>query len=140
MGFWLPDKCVSYYSPVPEETTDEHIFYYEALCVLSAIHDVTETLCAPPTSKILIYTDNNNTVAIFNTLQCLPHYNLILTNAANICMMTNIHLRVLHIPGELNTVADAISQNNFALAQNYVPDLIISPFLPPQLLLGAPKK
>jgi len=68
MGFWLPDKCVGYYSPVPEETTDEHIFYYEALCILSAIHHATETLCAPPTSKILIYTDNDNTVAIFNTL------------------------------------------------------------------------
>ena len=68
MGFWSPDKCVGYYSPVPETTTKEHIFYYEALCILSAIHYVTNFLCVPPTSKILIYTDNDNTVAIFNTL------------------------------------------------------------------------
>ena len=60
MGFWWPDKCVGYYSPVPEATTEEHIFYYEALCVLSAIHYVMDSLCVPPTSKILIYTDNDN--------------------------------------------------------------------------------
>ena len=140
MGFWWPDKCVGYYSPVPEATTEEHIFYYEALCILSAIHYVTDSLCVPPTSKILIYTDNNNTVAIFNTLRCLPHYNPILIDTADICITTNIHLRILHIPGELNIVADAISRNNFPLAQQYAPNIVISPFLPPQLLLGAPKK
>ncbi|KIK05904.1 hypothetical protein K443DRAFT_51347, partial [Laccaria amethystina LaAM-08-1] len=47
MGFWFPDKCISYYSPVPESTMEEHIFYYEALCVLSAIHHATDFLCAP---------------------------------------------------------------------------------------------
>lgn len=140
MGFWSPDKCVGYYSPVPETTTEEHIFYYEALCVLSAIHYVTDFLCVPPTSKILIYTDNDNTVAIFNKLWCLPHYNPILIDAADICITTNIHLQVLHIPGELNKVADAISCNNFPLAQQYAPNIIISSFLPPQLPLGAIKK
>jgi hypothetical protein len=109
MGFWLSDTCVGYYSPVPDGTTEEHIFFFEALCVLSAIHHMTNTLRVPPTSKILIYTDNDNTVAIFNTLQCLPHYNPILINAADLCIATNIHLQVLHIPGELNSVADAIS-------------------------------
>ena len=68
MGFWSPDKCVSYYSPVPETTTEKHIFYSEALCILSAVHSVTDSLCVPPTSKILIYTNNDNTVTIFNML------------------------------------------------------------------------
>jgi len=68
MGFWLPDKCISYYSPVPETTNNNQIFYFEALCVLSAIHHVTAFLCVHPASRILIYTDNDNTVAIFNTL------------------------------------------------------------------------
>ena len=140
MGFWLPDKCVGYYSPVPDLTTEEHIFYYEALCVLSAIHHVTDFLNAPPASKILIYTDNDNTVSIFNTLRCLPHYNPILIDAADVCITSSIHLRVVHIPGELNSVADAISRNNFALARQYAPNIIISPFLPPRLLLGASKK
>ena len=140
MGFWFPDKFVGYYSPVPETTTEEYIFYYEALCILSAIHYVMDFLSVPPTSKILIYTDNDNTITIFNTLQCLPHYNPILINAADICIITNIRLQVLHIPGELNIVADAISRNDFPLARQYAPNIVISPFLPPQLPLGAPKK
>jgi hypothetical protein len=140
MGFWLPDKCVGYYSPVPENTNDEQIFYFEALCVLSALHHVTDFLCVPPASRIVIYTDNDNTVAIFNTLRCLPHYNPILIDAADISIISSIHLRVLHIPGDLNYVADAISRKNFSLAKQYVPDLIISSFLPPRLPLGAPKK
>jgi hypothetical protein len=91
MGFWLPDKCVGYYSPVPENTTDEHIFYFEALCVLSAFHHATEVLCVPPSSRILIYTDNDNTVAIFNTLRCLPHYNHILIDAADVSIISRVH-------------------------------------------------
>ena len=140
MGFWLPDKCVGYYSPVPEETTEEQIFYFEALCVLSAIHHATDSLCVPPSSRILIYTDNDNTVAIFNTLRCLPRYNPILIDATTISMASNIHLRVLHIPGDLNYVADAISRKKFSLAQQYVPGITISSFLPPRLPLGAPQK
>jgi len=140
MGFWLPDKCVSYYSPGPENIADEQIFYFEALCILSAIHHVTDLLRVPPPSWILIYTDNDNTIAIFNTLWCLPHYNPILIDAADISITSGIHLRVLHIPGELNYVADAISCKNFSLAKQYVPNLTISPFLPPRLLLGAPQK
>ena len=140
MGFWLPDKCVGYYSPIPESTNDDQIFYFEALCVLSAIHHITDFLCVCPASWILIYTDNNNTVTIFNTLWCLPHYNPILIDAADISIISDIHFRVLHIPGELNYVVNAISCKNFSLVKQYVPDLIISSFLPPQLPLGALKK
>jgi hypothetical protein len=60
--------------------------------------------------------------------------------AADICITTNIHLRVVHIPGERNYIADAISRNNFPLARQYAPNIIIAPFLPPQLPLGASKK
>jgi len=140
MGFWLPEKCISYYPPVPESTTDEQIFYFEALCVLSAIHHATDFLHVPPSSRILIYTDNDNTIVIFNTLQCLPWYNPILIDAASISITSGIHLRVLHIPGDLNYVANVISCKKFLLAQQYIPGITISSFLPPQLLLGAPQK
>ena len=111
------------------------------LSVLSAIHHATDFLHVPPLSQILIYTDNNNTVANFNTLRCLPQYNPILIDAADISIASGIHLRVLHIPGDLNYVADVISCEKFSLAQQYVPGIAISSFLSPQLLpLGAPKK
>jgi len=116
MGFWWPDKCVGFYSPVPDGLNEEQIFYFEALCVLAALHHIIDSQLPPPSSHILIYTDNDNTVTIFNTMHCLPQYNSILISAADVLMNGNLHLRVLHIPGEQNYVADAISWNNFNLA------------------------
>lgn len=127
MGYWLLDKCIGYYSSVPNRVTEGQIFYFKALCVLSAIHHVIDVLCGPPTSRILILTDSYNTIIIFNALRCLHHYNPIFINAAEICIATGIHFRVLHILGELNCVANAISQNNFSLAWQYVPS---PPFYP----------
>lgn len=140
MGFWWPDKCVGFYSPVPDGLDEEQIFYFEALCVLAALNHVVESQHPPPSSRILLYTDNDNTVTIFNTLRCLPHYNNILINAADALINGSLHLRVLHIAGELNYVADAISRNNFNLARRYVPGITITPFTPPRLMLGATKK
>ena len=140
MGFWSPDKCVGFYSPVPEGLNEEQIFYFEALCVLSALHHIIDLQHPPQSSRILIYTDNDNTVAIFNTLRCLPRYNSILISAVDALIAGSLHLRVAHIAGELNYVADAISRNNFDLARRYVPGITISPFSPPRLMLGAAQK
>ena len=118
---------------------DKQIFYFEALCVLSAIHHATDVLQIPSSAKVLIYTNNNNTVSIFNTLRCLPHYNPILIKATDVSITSGIHLRVLHIPGELNYIADAISCKKFLLAHQYVPDIVISSFIPTRLPLGHPK-
>ena len=62
MGFWEPDKCVGFYSPVPQDLTEEQIFYFKALCVLSMIHHLIDTHNPPQSSHLLIYTDNDNTV------------------------------------------------------------------------------
>jgi len=140
MEFWLPDKCISFYSPVPDGLTDKQIFYFEALCVLSAIHHISDVCQPPQFSRLLIYTDNDNTVAIFNTLRCLPRYNDILISAADNLIKKNINLRVLHILGELNYVTDAISRKKFNIAQQHVPGLTISTFSPPCLPLGAARK
>ena len=84
------------------------------------IHHITDVLHVPQATKILIYMDSNNMVAIFNMLRCLLHYNPILIDAADMCIKSKIQLRVLHIAGELNCVADTISRNNFDLARQYI--------------------
>jgi hypothetical protein len=52
----------------------------------------------------------------------------------------NIDLRVLHVAGKRNTVADAISRQNFVSTKLLAPGLAINPFEPPQDALGALKK
>jgi hypothetical protein len=89
---------------------------------------------------VVIYTDNLNTVQIFNSLACLPDYNQLLRHSVDVLLATNIDLRVLHVSGERNSVADSLSHCRFALALDTVPDLKISPFQPPRWTLGAAEK
>ncbi|KAJ3490946.1 hypothetical protein NLJ89_g11390 [Agrocybe chaxingu] len=138
MGFWFPDHRVRYYSPVPSTVPTNIIFYYEALCVAAALH--CAHLTSPDGSRIVIYTDNSNTVDIFNTLCARPDYNPILCFAVDILLDGEHDLCVLHVAGDQNVVADALSCQDFGCAIKSIPDLKILDFQPPHLLLGANKK
>ncbi|KAF8812582.1 hypothetical protein BYT27DRAFT_7252098 [Phlegmacium glaucopus] len=40
MGFWYPDNKTGFYAPTPVNVPCEYIFYFESLCVLSALDNV----------------------------------------------------------------------------------------------------
>jgi hypothetical protein len=138
MGFWFPDHQVRYYSPVPLGVPSDLIFFYEALCVTCALQRAH--LSSPDGSHIVIYTDNMNTVNIFNSLHCLPPFNSLLRFAVDLLLAGDHDLRVLHIPGEQNEIADAISRQDFAKAIRLSPGLQLLDFQPPQSALGAARK
>jgi len=138
MGFWYLSSLLGFYSPTPLDALDFPIFYFEALCVLCALQDVSSRVNCR--SRVIIYTDNLNTVQIFNTLGCLPSYNHILRRSVDLLLSTGIDLRVLHVPGEQNSVADALSRCNFEKALFLASGLKISPFQPPRWTLGATQK
>ncbi|KAJ7081228.1 hypothetical protein C8R44DRAFT_895100 [Mycena epipterygia] len=69
-----------------------------------------------------------------------PTYNVLLKAAVDLLVAHHVDLRVLHIPGEDNKVADAISREIFILAYTIIPDLIITAFQPPQCTMGAAKQ
>lgn len=52
-------------------------------------------------------------------------------------MRFGCQLHVVHISGEQNVVANALSRFNNATAWKYTPNLVIQQFQPPQLMLGA---
>ncbi|KAJ6630089.1 hypothetical protein B0H10DRAFT_1775019 [Mycena sp. CBHHK59/15] len=134
MGFWEPDSQISWFCPADFEVPVGTIFFLEALCVAAAVDNVDPEFSL---RKIVIYNDNQNTVDIFNTLAALLAYNPILTSTIDILFQHDFDLRVLHVPGSQNDVADAISRQEFDRAHSLVPDLII---LPPPAALGAAKK
>jgi hypothetical protein len=149
MGFWAPSLCLGSYCAVPPGVPEgPKIFFWESLTVLAAlewfelkvqnIDTRTSSLTRPV--QLTIMTDNMNTVQIFDSLAAGPGYNDILKAAMDICIAKNIDLRVLHIPGVDNSVADAISRRKFADAQALVPTLQISTFKPPRCTLGAARK
>ena len=108
------------------------IFYFETLSVISALDNVQAK--APRNSKILIYTDNMNTVDIFRSLHCLPAYNHLLRHAVDILLKNDYSLRVLHVPGEQNVIADALSRVLFSIALDLEPQLKLFTFNPPGLV------
>lgn len=78
-----------------------------------------------------------NTVQIFNSLSMSGGpYNDILLLAARIIIDSGIDLRVFHIPGESNGVADALSRGLLDIARQRRPDIRIHALKPPRLSLG----
>jgi hypothetical protein len=130
MGFWYPSLNIAFYSPTPYYENPDLIFYFEALCVHSALFDAHRRTPPIDSGRFLIYTDNSNTVDIFSTLRAKPPYNHLLKTAVDILNSGDNDLRVLHVPGVDNAVADAISRADFSRALSLVPNLNISTFDP----------
>ncbi|KAJ6493725.1 hypothetical protein C8R47DRAFT_1044184 [Mycena vitilis] len=139
MGFYIPNLCVAYQSELPRALLDSlKIFFYEALCVCAAVHHAANIL--PRGARLTIYTDSLNSVDVFNSLKALPVYNGILKSTVDVQLRHALDLRVLHVPGTINKVADAISRWNSPLACKLVPGLSIHPFSAPQNALGPARK
>ncbi|KAJ7813944.1 hypothetical protein B0H14DRAFT_3477459 [Mycena olivaceomarginata] len=70
----------------------------------------------------------SNTVSIFDLLKALPTYNDVLISLVDVLLAHDIGLHVLHVPGKLNKVADALSRwkdklaARLAIALGYVID------------------
>lgn len=135
LGFWYPVSKDAYHAPTPVDVPSNVIFYFESLCVLSALTHVQTK--AHQGSHILIYMDNANTVDIFRSLRCLPPYNLLLHAAVDILIQHDYSLRVLHVPGDQNVVADALSRVQFSVALRAEPDLKFFTFHPPEMVGSA---
>ena len=128
VAFWYPDESLGFAASMPHGTPANQITFYEALAVLSVLEEAH--LRYPPESKILIYTNNFSTVAMFNSFKSLPEYNCILKAAVNILVSSAFRLRVLHIAGDENDVADALSRSEFMRALRLHPGLTIRAFEP----------
>ena len=136
MGFWCPHLNLGFASAKPAAPggVEDNIFWYEALTVAAAIAWAA-SLRHPP-RRLAVFTDNLNSVQMFSSFRALPIYNDILRFVASIMTSCTLDVRVWHVPGIDNPVADSLSRGLFALAQQYSPGLVINPFIPPRLTLG----
>jgi len=76
LGYWFLSSSLGFCAPTPENPPTSAIFYFKAICMLCALQNIS--MRVEPNSRIVIYTDNLNTIQIFNSLACLPTYNHIL--------------------------------------------------------------
>ena len=134
IGFFLQHlregfQCLLLTTP-PKDT----IFYFEALAIVSVVDAVTRLPSIP--ARLLIYSDSSNTVDIFHSLRSLPPYNNLLKFTISLLIKFDISLRVIHISGVDNDIADALSRFDNTQAYTACPGLTISSFQPPRIMLG----
>lgn len=133
LGFWVEKANIGFFATIPKFAedgiqADKIIFHYEALCLVSALSHVH--LSASNHSRILIYTDNSNVFNVFNSFRTNADFNKMLKCAADILIDGDHSLRVIHIPGIDNIVADTLSWGDLNRAIAAVPGLTIHTFQP----------
>jgi hypothetical protein len=104
------------------------IFHHEALAVVSALYWAIHNLPLWAGLCIAIYTDNSNTVDMFNTLCAQPMYNPLVMTAVNFALNFHIEFHVFHIPGEDSLIANAISHFHYDVLATFAPLLCILQF------------
>ena len=134
LGFYFERSKEGFQCLVPDQAPKDTIFYFEALAVVSVVDAVTRLAVVP--SRLLVYSDNTNTVDIFHSLRSLPAYNDLLKFTVSLLIKHDISLRVVHVPGVDNSVADSLSRFENTKAVAECPGLSISSFQPPRVALG----
>ncbi|KIK87749.1 hypothetical protein PAXRUDRAFT_90039, partial [Paxillus rubicundulus Ve08.2h10] len=135
LHFWFPSLCLAFQATSLFDASQTSIFYLEALIVAAAIHESVVHLDWG--GRIAVYSDNLNTVQMFNSLAALPSMNWMLMDMVDIILTHDVDFRVSHVSGSKNTIANHLSRLRNHNASNAVPGLSIQSFQPPRRTLGA---
>jgi hypothetical protein len=138
LAFWYPGLNIGYQSLLPGAVPTGTIFYFEALTVTAALLDAVSRL--RPGGRVAVFTDNLNSVSMFNSLAALPPYNWLLMSSVDAILSSQVDFRVFFVPGVDNVVADRLSRWKNEEAYAASPGLLIQSFLPPRNALGASEK
>ncbi|KAF9477427.1 hypothetical protein BDN70DRAFT_837859 [Pholiota conissans] len=131
IGFWYPSSQKACYAPIRAGLNNELTAFTETLCVLAAFRDVVTSF--PRAEKILIFTENTSTVAMFGSLGCRPGYNEIIKASVDLRLQhPHVQLRVLLVRREHNAAADAVARTDFDRALE-VAIFDAPPLLPPTI-------
>ncbi|KIK80855.1 hypothetical protein PAXRUDRAFT_157514, partial [Paxillus rubicundulus Ve08.2h10] len=136
--FWFPTENLGFQVQLNNANHEDSIFFYEALTVCAAVHEATKQIAYG--SHLAVFTNNLNTVQMFNSLTALPSMNWMLIQTVDVLLNSAIDFRVFHIPGSLNVVADHLSHLRNDLAAQASLGLRITSFQPPHHTLGEAKK
>jgi hypothetical protein len=123
LAFWFPAADFGFQHALSPYVPSPGIFFHESLAVVSALSWFIHNIPLHPRMRIAIYSDNSNTVDMFNSLRAQPLYNPLLITAIDLLLDHGVDLHVFHIPGQVNIVADALSRLRFDTIALYAPSL-----------------
>ncbi|KAH8930081.1 hypothetical protein BT69DRAFT_1209472, partial [Atractiella rhizophila] len=127
IGFWFPSLNLGFIGQfqLPEPVD---IFVAESASVLHALRYGI----AAGYRRIVLYTDSMNSVDLFSSHS--PPFSLAKLFRTVVLLLAEhreVDLRVLHVPGEQNYIADALSRNREEVVRTYHPTITINYFEPP---------
>jgi hypothetical protein len=85
LGYFFEDSREGFQCDLPCDNPKDTIFYFEALVVVSIIDAIAHFPNVP--SKLLVFSDNVNTVDIFHSLHCKPPYNNLLKFTVTVTLL-----------------------------------------------------
>lgn len=134
VGMWSPKLQTGYYANIHTRKVNSKIFYYKAYIIVCAIHWASTQLPMP--QRIVIFSDNTNTVNILNSMCAHREFNELLKFAIDILMTHDIDIWVIHIAGVNNIIADHLLQRKILSVHDIDNSLILLTYTPLLSLLG----
>jgi hypothetical protein len=135
LGFWAPSLLRGFCHRLAGGTpADSNILWLEGLAVASAVEFALSLRPCP--SRLAVFTDSLDTVQMFDSLRASSTYNPILFSTCGALISHSVDLRVFHIAGDRNVVADALSRGLAHVALQTQPQLQLFSFQPPPLQPG----
>ena len=125
IGFFFEQSREGSQCSVPQRTPKDTISYFEALAVACVVDQATKSPSIP--SRLLVFSDNTNTIDIFHSLWSLPPYNELLKFMVSLLLKHNISLRVVHVSGLDNSTANSLSRFDNAKAFALAPGIFSTP-------------
>ena len=135
LGIFFPGLDLGFQCAHSDLPTDSHINFLELLAVACAVHICTLMEHVP--HRLAVFSDSSFAVDIFSTLRARPPFNSVDMLSVDVLISYGIDLRVAHLAGANNHVADALSRFKNDKACALMPNLTIFLFTPPQDALGA---
>ncbi|KAH9856339.1 hypothetical protein C2E23DRAFT_882417 [Lenzites betulinus] len=137
LGVFFPWLHLGFYCDLLVGAPTNTIFFFEALGICSAIHRArTWHRASRFVKRLAVLSNNLNSVAIFSSLRTSPLYNTILHSAMNVLVDCELYLRIDHILGDLNIIADTLSRGCIQFVCEQLPRITLLPLLPPQDAMG----
>lgn len=134
IGMWSPELGIGHYASIHTCKADSKIFYYEAYIVVCAIH--WASIHSPSPCCVIIFSDNSNTVDIFNSMKARGEFNGLLKFVVDIIMACDLDIWVIHVPGMDNVIADHLSRGRLSHVRDIDDSLMLLSYKPPMGLPG----
>lgn len=121
LGVWFPMTKVGYSYSFPPPS--RHIYWAELVAVAAGLD--LALLINP--DKVAAYSDSMLTVQLFSLHSPSINVRLAFRHVVNRLLETNVDLKVVHIPGELNIKADALSRGCLDIVKRRHPTATFHP-------------